>query len=145
MPVSTDADANGNLLIDSWENKFFGGTGLTSPFTDTDGDGYSDIQEMIEGSDPRDFYGRPAVAVAPFAAPVLRFAETGGAVELHFLWPAAYVGKFDFGVRHTGALGMPFTDLVATGPLPVSGNEFKMTFPAPATAQHFYYLTVALQ
>jgi hypothetical protein len=144
VPVSTDADADGNLLIDTWENKFFGGTGLTSPFSDTDGDGYSDLQEMLEGSDPRDFFGRPAVAVAAFSAPVLGFEETGGTVELHFLWPAAYIGKFNFGVRHTGTLGLPFTDLVATGPISVSGNEFKMTFAAPATAQHFYYLTVAL-
>ncbi|MDE3068662.1 MAG: hypothetical protein KGJ60_14090, partial [Verrucomicrobiota bacterium] len=39
VPIASDADSDGNLLIDSWENRFFGHTGV-DPFADADGDGY---------------------------------------------------------------------------------------------------------
>jgi hypothetical protein len=145
VPIATDTDADGNLLIDTWEKKFYGYLDLANPFADSDGDGYSNLQEMLEGSDPADYYGRPLVPPAPFTAPVLSLDADGGLIELHFQWPAAYIGKFNFGVRHTDALATPFINLAATGPIQVAGNEFKMTFPAPATLQHYYYLTVSLQ
>ncbi|HYV32054.1 MAG TPA: thrombospondin type 3 repeat-containing protein, partial [Candidatus Binatia bacterium] len=52
VPIATDADGDGNLLIDTWEKKFYGRLGLANPFADDDGDGYSNLQEMLEGSDP---------------------------------------------------------------------------------------------
>jgi hypothetical protein len=144
VPIASDTDENGNLLIDTWEKKFFGYLGLANPFGDDDIDGYSNIQEMIEGSDPRDVHGIPGVAAAPFVAPVLNYQESGGLAELHFQWPAAYVNDFDFGVRHTSMVGVPFVDLPVSSPIAVGGNNFKVTFMLPATAQHFYFLTVSL-
>jgi hypothetical protein len=144
VPMATDADGNGNLLIDTWEKRFFGGLGLADPFVDDDGDGYSNLQEMLEGSDPRDLHGIPSVAAATFLAPVLAFSERSGQIELRFVWPARYINRFDFGIRHTAALGAPFTDLSAAGPIHVMDDEFKMTFAAPATPQHFYYVTISL-
>jgi hypothetical protein len=144
VPIATDADGNGNLLIDTWEKRFFGGLGLADPFADDDRDGYSNLQEMLEGSDPRDVRGIPSVAPATFVAPVLTFSERSGQIELHFVWPAYYINRFDFGIRHTPSLRAPFTDLSATGPIQVMGDEFKMTFAAPATPQHFYYVTISL-
>jgi len=145
VPLATDADGNGNLLVDSWEKKFFGYLGAANPFQDSDGDGFSNLQEMLAGSDPRDIYGIPPVAIANFQQPTLAMSSSGGFMELHFLWPAAYIGNFNFGVRHAAALGLSFVDLPATGPTHVTGDEFKMTFPLPATAQHFYYLTISLK
>jgi len=144
VPIATDLDGDGNLLIDAWEKRLFGSLGLADPFADDDGDGYSNLQEMIEGSDPHDFYGRPSVLAVVFGAPGLELEEAGGQVELRFHWPAAYIGSFDFGVRHTATLDAPFTALPASGPSHVTGDEFKMTFALPATAQHFYYLTISL-
>ncbi len=144
VPISTDYDANGNLLVDSWENKFFGAIGLTSPFADADGDGYSNLQEMLEESDPRDFYGRPSVPAVHFAPPMLSLQQVSGQVELHFTWPAAYVSRFTFGVRHTASLSQPFTSLAVSSVMSVAGDEFKLTFTQPAGTSHFYYLTVAL-
>jgi hypothetical protein len=144
VPIASDTDADGNLLIDSWEKQFFGYLDFVTPFDDDDGDGYTNLQEMLEGSDPADFYGRPSVLPAPFEAPVLALGQSGGQMELHFNWPAAYIGRFQFGVRHTATLDTAFTGLAAAGPTQVSGDTFKLTFAPPATAQHFYYLTVAL-
>ena len=53
IPMATDPDADGDLLIDSWEMKFFGHLGL-DPYADADGDGFSNLQEMLAGSDPSD-------------------------------------------------------------------------------------------
>jgi hypothetical protein len=145
VPIATDGDLNGNLLVDSWENRFFGGAGLADPFADTDGDGYSNLQEMLDGSDPLDLYGKPSVLPVLFAPPVLSFNQVGSQVELHFQWPLSYIGRFNFGVQHTVSLGSPFAALPATGPVYVAGNEFKMTFTAPATPQHFYLLSLSLR
>jgi len=53
IPLAADPDADGNLLIDSWEMKFFGHLGL-DPYGDADGDGFTNLQEMMAGSDPSD-------------------------------------------------------------------------------------------
>ena len=146
VPLATDTDENGNLLLDSWEKKFFGYLGLADPFADSDGDGYTDLQEMLDGSDPRDSFGIPAGAPVNFEQPTLNLSGGGGGqMELHFHWPPAYIGKFNFGVRHTSDLNLPFSDLAVSGPIQVGGDEFKVTFTAPATTTHYYYLTVALQ
>ncbi|MCX6930144.1 MAG: thrombospondin type 3 repeat-containing protein [Verrucomicrobia bacterium] len=145
VPIATDTDASGNLLIDSWENRFFGAVGVADPFGDADGDGYQNIQEMLEGTDPLDPYGHPTVPIAHFAPPVLDLVPNGSQVELHFLWPASYVNRFNFGVRHSPALSTPFTDLPIAAPVGVAGYEFQITFTVPATSQHFYFLTIALR
>lgn len=144
VPRATDNDDNGNLLVDSWEKKFFGYIGVADPFGDADGDGYQNVQELLDGSDPRDLYGVPPGPVVNFQLPVLTLSPAGGWIELWFQWPAAYIGRFNFGVRHATDLTTPFTSLAATGPTYISGNQFKMTIVPPGTSQHFYVLTIAL-
>ncbi|MDE3068269.1 MAG: hypothetical protein KGJ60_12045, partial [Verrucomicrobiota bacterium] len=80
-----------------------------------------------------------------FSRPVLLFQKGGGQIELDFQWPAVYVGRFNFGVRHTSDLGQPFTDLPVSAPVQISGDQFKITFTAPVAAQHYYYLTISLR
>ena len=60
VPMAADPDTDGNLLIDSWELKFFGHLGL-DPYADADGDGYSNLQEMLAGSDPTDPLNIPII------------------------------------------------------------------------------------
>src|SRR5262249_5003146 len=36
VPIASDLDASGNLLVDSWERRFFGALGLANPFADSD-------------------------------------------------------------------------------------------------------------
>jgi hypothetical protein len=144
VPVVTGTDRNGNLLLDDWEYRFFGGLGVVDPFGDADGDGYSNLQEMLAGTDPRDGLSVPAGPVANFQPPVLSLDEFNGQVQITFTWPAAFIGQFTFGVRHTDDLSHPFADLPVSAPVNVSGDEFMITFALPATTEHFYFLTVAL-
>lgn len=51
LPPTTPQDTDGNLLDDRWERLFFGSTGI-DPFADPDEDGYNNLSEFINGSDP---------------------------------------------------------------------------------------------
>jgi hypothetical protein len=47
-----DEDTDGDGLPDNWELRYFGTTAATSGATDTDGDGHTDVQEFVAGTDP---------------------------------------------------------------------------------------------
>jgi len=143
VPIASDGDSNGDLLIDTWQGVFFGG-GEGDAFADVDGDGYSNIQEMLGGSDPNNASSIPAGPVAPFALPAIG-VTLGTQTTLTFDWPASYINSFKFGVRATPTLGSAFGDLVVPPPVNLGGNHFSITFPTPAQPQQFYVLTVALQ
>ena len=59
IPEVTDPDSDANSLVDSWERKFFGRIGV-DPYGDADGDGYTNLQEYLGGSDPTDPFSLPA-------------------------------------------------------------------------------------
>ena len=143
IPVTSDADTDGDLLIDTWEDRFFGHTGV-NPFADNTGDGYSNLQKMLEGSDPLDYYSLPAVPPVTFSRPTLMLSNQGGLVEIDFTWPARYISNFNFGVLHTPDLSQPFTSLSASAPVQISGDQFKITFTLPSGVQDYYYETISL-
>jgi len=143
IPVTSDADTDGDLLIDSWENRFFGHTGL-DPFADNTGDGYSNLQKMLEGSDPLDFYSTPSVPPVTFSRPTLMLSNNGGLIEIDFTWPANYISAFTFGVLHAPDLSHPFASLPTSAPIQISGDQFKITFTLPTGIQDYYYETISL-
>jgi hypothetical protein len=49
-------DSNANGLPDWWEIKTFGSLGAATGTQDTDGDGVSNKQEYLNGTDPKDYY-----------------------------------------------------------------------------------------
>lgn len=51
LPRTTPQDRDGNLIDDRWELLFFGTTGL-DPYADPDLDGYNNLSEFINGTDP---------------------------------------------------------------------------------------------
>jgi alpha-tubulin suppressor-like RCC1 family protein len=49
--IDPTVDSDGNGLPDWWELKYFGHTGV-NPLVDPDGDGYSNLQEYLNGTNP---------------------------------------------------------------------------------------------
>ncbi|MBI3415052.1 MAG: S8 family serine peptidase [Verrucomicrobia bacterium] len=75
----TFADANNNGISDAWEKLFFGAVSPTrTKSTDTDGDGASDYQEFLAGTNPTN-----ATSVLRASAPI---RQSGGALQI--AWPS---------------------------------------------------------
>ncbi|HPY31708.1 MAG TPA: thrombospondin type 3 repeat-containing protein [Verrucomicrobiota bacterium] len=145
IPLASDADQDGNLLVDSWEKLFFGDR--QDPFGDWDGDGYTNLQEMFEQSDPNDPLGLPAVPVAALGPPAMELIPDGAQIRLRFQWPAQYLNRVQFGVKSSADLGAPFDEVPAAGPLAVFGSPhtWDLIVSTPLSPSHFYLLYLTLR
>jgi hypothetical protein len=141
LPIATGPDADGNLLLDAWENALLGGTG--NPFGDSDRDGFKDLEEQLAGTDPKNPASKPSGPPASLARPVVTLDATDSKVVLVFNWPAAYVGKFNFGVQATTDLHNSFNALPSTL-VPLGGDSFRVEFETQEPNAQFYRLTIAL-
>lgn len=52
--IKKGADTDGDGITDAWELQNFGTLTIASAVTDRDGDGVSDLQEYLDGTDPND-------------------------------------------------------------------------------------------
>ena len=143
VPVASDPDSDGDLLIDTWAALFASGRG-SNAFADDDGDGYQNLQEMFEGSDASDFFGVPGAVPVPMTRPVINVTvQPNGDVRLRWAFPMQYAGRLKFNVRASASVTGPFTNVVIDVPQ-VSG-AFDVTIPNPGPPARFYYVTMALR
>ncbi len=156
VPVRSDGDADGNLLIDTWEMALLGGLGA-DPFDDADGDGYSNLQEMWEGSDPTDRRGAPAVPIAALTLPTLHVEEvpidgaggaggagapgTGKTMAATWLASPLYADRLQFSLQATADLRQKPTTIPIT-PVHLGGGLYRVVLPNSGEAQFF---RIALQ
>lgn len=143
IPVPSRSDADGNLMPDTWELLVFGATG-NDPSADSDTDGYSDLQEYLDGTDPLDDLSIPT-AYVDLSAPRLTLTSLADAnVDLEWVWPAAYQDEFAFGVQSTEDLGTSFTNRFGS----VSAVSSNMTMQVPLGTNdsvRFYRLILSLE
>lgn len=103
VPTASGTDADGNLLPDDYEEMFLVGSG-GSATSDLDGDGRSDLQEYLDGTDPNSAASFGST-IADLSPPVI-WVQAG---SLSIDWPAAYADAFVFTVEYTEDLpGTPF-------------------------------------
>lgn len=140
VPETTADDTDGDLLPDALEYLLFGSLSH-SGFEDTDGDGYSNLQELLDGTDPMDssLHGSLIVNLSPPAVTI----ETLGTGDIHlsFDYPAAYAGAIHFTIKSTTDLGSIFGNEVLT-PINTGGNHFEVTLPNPGATTKFYLLSM---
>jgi hypothetical protein len=144
IPARSDGDADGNLLIDSWEKMLLGMLG-SDPFADEDDDGYSNLQEMFDGTDPNDRMGVPPGPRAALSLPALTIVPSaGGGLVLQWQWPEAYLSKVQFRILSTTDLNIAPSPQTLT-PVYQGGGVFNAVVPNPGTGAQFFKVVLQLQ
>jgi hypothetical protein len=143
VPEVPVVDADGDLLPDAYECVFFGST-AAQPYDDDDGDGFSNLQELLDGTDPKDALAKGLVPV-PLSPPVLDLSlKLNGSLGMKWAFPAAYAPYFNFRIRTASVLGGAGMDLSAMV-VPAGANEFEVQLPPPAGDTQFYWLVLQLK
>jgi hypothetical protein len=100
VPVPPPSDRNRDMMPDEWAAYFFSGV-ETGPFDDADGDGYSNLQEFLESTDPTSFSDRPEATVprVDLSPPELDIElDRPDHLIVSFEFPAAYADQIGFGL-----------------------------------------------
>ncbi len=143
MPAVSLVDEDGDLLPDAWECAFFGST-ATQPFDDGDLDTFTNLQEFLDGTDPKDALAKGVTPVS-LLPPMLEVGlKPNGSLGLRWGFPAAYADKFKFVVKTTPILGGPAVDLPALV-VPAGANSFEVQLPPPSGNTQFYWLSVGVR
>ncbi len=146
LPPVPLVDANGNLLADDWELLFLGGL-ADGPFADSDKDGFPDVQEMQEGTDPLDPGNVPPVAPLELGEPELEISlAPSGDIEVHWTHAPAFAKgsgpAWQFALLGAPSIGGPFT-LLASRPAESDG-DISLALPPPTDATRFFRLRLQL-
>ncbi|HKS37029.1 MAG TPA: hypothetical protein VJW76_07560 [Verrucomicrobiae bacterium] len=142
-PQFTSEDLDGDLLPDALELALFGSLSANG-FGDFDGDGFSNLQEIFDGTDPNN-KSSGGVQIVNFALPAVQLQVAPAAqIKLQFQWPAAYANKVQFGVVGAPNLGTPFTYVPAVQSF-LGNDTFELNLPDAGGAAFFYQIFVTLK
>jgi hypothetical protein len=137
VPPALAADTDANQLPDPWEALFLAGAGA-DPNADPDGDGYPNLRELLDGTDPTDPLSH-GLEPPTWQAPTLTLEILPSQIQLRWRSPETYAQLVHFVVRSTDQLGVPFAD--ETIPVTHLGaGEFLAILPLPTPTQRFYQL-----
>ncbi|MBK8001601.1 MAG: hypothetical protein IPK15_23585 [Verrucomicrobia bacterium] len=143
VPMPSPGDADGNLLADSWENLFLGEMGADA-FGDFDGDGYSNLQEMLDGTAPDDRLGTPGGTAYSLSPPVVELIPAAGQWRFVFSWPGGLMSRFRFGLEESDEAAGPFLESAGTTTISLGGDQHEIRISPTASVNKFYRLTLRL-
>jgi hypothetical protein len=142
VPPAPLVDANGNLPPDDWEFLFGGVVG--DLFGDLDGDGYSNLQEYLDGTDPGDANSK-GLAVVKLDVPEIEMELLPGEqAKIGWSYPPQYAGFMQFKLLMTDEFGVPFQQ----GGIEVKnlgGGKFEVILPVSDLPAGFYLLLQLLK
>lgn len=149
VPPVPLVDVDGDLLPDAWECVFLAGDGDASG--DLDGDGVSNLQEYLDGTDPGDNVYK-ALAVVNLNPPLIDINLLGGGLQkVSWTFPASYAGRFEFELFAASELvswGDPHVDgFTRTGvpPTRLPGGGFEINLPVSDEGNRFFILVQRLK
>ena len=149
VPPVPLVDVDGDLLPDAWECVFLAGNG--DPSGDLDGDGISNLQEYLDGTDPGDNVYK-ALAVVNLSPPFIDISVSGGGLQkVAWTFPAAYAGRFEFELYAASDLlswSDPRVDgFTRTGipPTRLPGGAFEINLPVSDEGNRFFILVQRLR
>ena len=130
VTVSGETDTDNDGLPDNWEKQYglnpLDATGINGANGDPDGDGFTNLQEYIAGTNPND----------PSSLLRITSLSSGGQI---ITW-SSVPGK-NYQVFATSALGSPSS--LVSGTITAFAATTSFTNLAPATAQQFYRVQVS--
>jgi hypothetical protein len=142
IPAVTPEDTDGDLISDSLELLFFAGLGQDGA-GDFDGDGFSNLQEILDGSDPGDKFSK-GVSPISLAPPKVELVLTpGGDLKLKWKWPSKYANKIKFVVQSSTDLNDSFSNFVLF-PVPIGEDTYEVSLPKPSDKTRFYLVKMQL-
>jgi len=139
-------DANGNLLPDEWETSLLGITDA-NPLLDHDGDGYSDLQEYLEGTDPLNPNNFPGGSPINLEPPPLSLQKVEDVLILSWAYPGQYQNRFTFQVEHNDGslISGSFNDHTIIETYIGSDTWEAILLPSPFQGQDFYRFRMILR
>ncbi len=141
LPVAAAGDANGNLIPDDLEDLY---PELLDPFGDSDGDGYSDLEETIAGTSPLDGTDSPLGDPVDLSPPVIAIDESSATTfTFSFDFPAAYADSFAFRLFSGPDLNSMTTD-TGFDATHMGGGVFTLTINKPGSYPAFYRFKMLL-
>ncbi len=143
VPSTVTLDSDGDLLADAWERQYFGDL-AQSGSDDFDRDGFSNMQEFLEGTNPIDIASHGARSTVSGPPALALQLSAAGTLQLNFNWPEALASRINFEILSAPGLGEPFS---AITPSPIRGPDGLLTYelPPPTSSSRFYLLRLSLR
>ncbi|NBD39325.1 MAG: hypothetical protein GVY10_12225 [Verrucomicrobia bacterium] len=144
LPGAPAGDADNDLIADDLEDLY---TGPLSAYNDSDGDGYSDLQETLEGTHPLDSGSTPAGPPVDLEPPEIELTQDGaGDFVFTFDFPADYASDIGFQLySSTGLSSFPTDEGMEAGHLGGGAFELEMPNPGEGSLPEFYRFLLFLK
>ncbi|MGJ8723768.1 MAG: hypothetical protein ACSHYB_04355 [Roseibacillus sp.] len=144
VPRPSFVDSNFNALDDEWELFFFGQP--TDPFDDADGDGYSNLQELLEDTNPT-LNGSsptgPAIALTPPCIVISKLSN--GNLQLETEFPSLYSEDIRFALLTQSDLALSFQRVSGSEANDVGNDVYRLEIPLPAESKQFFRFRIELE
>ena len=143
VPQPEFVDSNFNALDDEWELFFFGQ--LADPFTDFDGDGYSNLQELLEETNPTLASSFPTTQAIPLSPPLVKISHSSeGGLELETEFPSFYREDIRFSLLTQSDLTLPFQPVPGIEASDIGSDTYQLQLPLPPESKQFFRFRIEL-